>query len=212
MSESDRIAVDEDTSRLDRLEAAIQRQTDSNARLEEALIKLMQNLQPPAPPPKTEERPGPTSQPLEVARKETKLKPSPPLEYNGDRKTGRHFLNQCELYIRLRSSDFPDEVTQINWALSYMKSGRAATFAERLIGYEVKRGIPKYDDWYSFREDFVENFCPLDKASVAITRLESAAYFQGKRTLDEYIDEYEELLRKSGYMDGTGAVVKFQTG
>ena len=212
MSESDRIAVDEDTSRLDRLEAAIQRQTDSNARLEEALIKLMQNLQPPAPPPKTEEPTRPTSQPLEVARKETKLKPSPPLEYNGDRKTGRHFLNQCELYIRLRSSDFPDEVTQINWALSYMKSGRAATFAERLIGYEVKRGIPKYDDWYSFREAFVENFCPLDEASVAITRLESAAYFQGKRTLDEYIDEYEELLRKSGYMDGTVAVVKFRRG
>ena len=43
-------------------------------------------------------------------------------------------------------------------------------------------------------------------------RLESEAYFQGRHTLDKYIDEFEELLRKSGYEDGKVAVVKFRRG
>jgi hypothetical protein len=212
-SEADRIAVDGDDGRLGRLEDAIRQQMASSARLEAALANLITNLTPPAPPPEADKPNRPlSSQPLAVARKETKLKPSAPVDYDGDRKNGRHFLNQCELYIRLRSSDFPDEATEINWALSYMKSGRAATFAERLINYEVTAGRPRYDNWYAFREDFVETFCPLDEASIAVTRLESEAYFQGRRTLDEYIDEFEELLRKSGYEDGKVAVVKFRRG
>jgi len=59
-----------------------------------------------------------------------KLKSSVPNEYDGDRKKGRNFLNQCELYIRLRGTDFPDEVTQVNWAISYMKISHTVTFME----------------------------------------------------------------------------------
>ena len=113
-SEADRIAVDGDDGRLGRLEDAIRQQTASSARLEVALATLITNLTPPAPPPEADKPNRPMSgQLLVVAKKETKLKPSAPSDYNGDRKEGRHFLNQCELYIRLRSADFPDSVAAV---------------------------------------------------------------------------------------------------
>jgi hypothetical protein len=45
----------------------------------------------------------------------SKLKPTPLSDFDGNRKRGRIFLNQCELYIRLQKLDFMDEATQINW-------------------------------------------------------------------------------------------------
>jgi len=56
-------------------------------------------------------------------------------------------MNQCELYFTLRPSDFPIEEMKVNWALSFMKTGRAATFADRVISYEARKGIPMYDEW-----------------------------------------------------------------
>jgi hypothetical protein len=122
---------------------------------------------------------------------------------------GRMFLNQCELYIRLRQMDFVDEAMQINLALTYMKSGCTAAFAEELILYEADSGTPCFDSWHDFRERFEEKFCPLDEATVAVNRLESTTYFQEKRKLD-YIDEFDELLRRSGYQDDKLGIVKFR--
>jgi len=69
-----------------------------------------------------------------------------------------------------------------------------------------------YKNWYDFWEAFIEAFCPLNKSTTAINHLESEAYFQGKCELDNYIDEFEELLRKSGYEDGKVAIIMFRRG
>jgi hypothetical protein len=201
----------EDADRLDRLESAINEQQKQGARLEMLLNALQTQLTtPPPPPPKSEPR-SPVL-PLPIEAKTSKLKPAPPSDFDGNRKKGRVFLNQCELYIRLRKTDFADEATQINWALTYMKSGRAAAFAEELIAYEADSGVPRFDSWRDFRERFEEKFCPLDEATVAVNRLESTAYFQEKRELDDYIDEFDELLRRSGYQDDKLGIVKFRRG
>jgi hypothetical protein len=74
--------------------------------------------------------------------KDSKLKPSPLMDYDGDRAKGQTFLNQCELYFSLRPSDFDNDLIRINWTLSFMKSGRAAAFADRLITHQTKKGVP----------------------------------------------------------------------
>jgi len=41
-------------------------------------------------------------------------------------------------------------------------------------------------------------------------RLESDRYFQGKQTVDAYVDKFEDLINLSGYSDDLTIVLKFQ--
>ena len=56
---------------------------------------------------------------------------------------------------------FPEEQTKITWALSYMKSGQAAKWAEQIFYWEEKN--PRYSkflDWDEFQNEFRKDFCP----------------------------------------------------
>ena len=72
-------------------------------------------------------------EPPESLTRRTTVKPSPPNEFNGDRSKGRAFLNSCELYILLAPQQFADESMMVHWVLTFMKSGRAALFAQRVL-------------------------------------------------------------------------------
>ena len=132
---------------------------------------------------------GPTSR---------RLKPSPPSEFDGNRDKGRAFINSCKLYIALCKSEFTDDQVTIHWVLSFMKSGRAAVYANRLLRSEERWGVSRFASFDAFRTEFVATFCPENEATDSIMRLESAKYFQGKRTVDEYVDEFMELVDLSG--------------
>ena len=91
------------------------------------LEKMLQEQHPPPTPPKnppidiTSIWSVPTGQPLPLAL---------PNEYDGDRSKGQAFLTLCQTYICLCSDSFHSEQTKITWALSYMKSRRAAKWAK----------------------------------------------------------------------------------
>jgi len=53
---------------------------------------------------------------------------------------------------------------------------------------------------------------PLDSESAAINVLEMTAYFQGKRTVDDYLDQFCDLIYDSGYTDPKTVMVKFCRG
>jgi hypothetical protein len=93
-----------------------------------------------------------------------------------------------------------------------MKSDRAYAFADRAIRYEVTMKRPRFMDWASFHTEFIKEFFPRNEAQHAITCLETSAYFQGKRSTDEYIDKFKDLVDLSGYTDGSAIVVKFRRG
>jgi len=42
--------------------------------------------------------------------------------------------------------------------------------------------------------------------------LEGKSYWQEDRHLDEYVDQFQELIRKAGYKEGTTIVLKFHRG
>jgi hypothetical protein len=77
-------------------------------------------------------------------------------------------------------SDFPDDQTQIHWALSYCKSGCTANFAERIVRQETKTGKMVFSLWTKFTDEFKLIFCPENKATTVLMTLESDQYFQGK--------------------------------
>jgi hypothetical protein len=144
--------------------------------------------------------------------KTSQIKPATPSEFDGDRTKGRTFLNSCRLYINLCGHQFADEQAKIHWALSYMKSGRAAAHANRTLRSEARTGEPMYSTWKAFETAFVAAFCPKNEAVAALTRLESTRYYQGKRSVDEYIDEFDDLVDEAGYTDGLAIVMKFRRG
>jgi hypothetical protein len=65
------------------------------------------------------------------------LKPVTPNDFDGDRIKGQAFLNSCQLYISLCEDQFKDEQAKIHWALSFMKSRRAALYANSMLRNEA---------------------------------------------------------------------------
>jgi hypothetical protein len=60
--------------------------------------------------------------------------------------------------------------------------------------------------------EFRKEFTLAHTELAAVSRLESTAYFQKGRPLDEYLDEFQDLLADSGYTDPKTAVIKFRRG
>jgi Zinc knuckle/Retrotransposon gag protein len=163
---------------------------------------------PPAPPAPTVTAPA-TSTPHEPSRR---LKPATPNDFDGDHLKGRAFLNSCRLYISLCKSQFQDDQAKIHWALSFMKSGCAALYANRILRRETSEALLAFVSWKGFELDFISKFCPKNEATVALTKLESTWYYQGWKSVDDYINEFSELVEEAGYSDGLSIVMKFRKG
>ena len=73
-----------------------------------------------------------------------------------------------------------------------MKTGQAAMFANCLMTYQMEKHQPRYGLWTTFRAAFVDAFCSLNESTMAIVQLKSEGYFHGKKSVDEYIDEFGE--------------------
>jgi Retrotransposon gag protein len=93
-----------------------------------------------------------------------------------------------------------------------MKSGCAALYANRVLWRETSEALPAFVSWKGFELNFISKFCPKNKATVALTKLESTRYYQGRKSVDDYIDEFSELVEEAGYSDGLSIVMKFQKG
>jgi hypothetical protein len=115
------------------------------------------------------------------------IKPASPDNFDGDRSKGHAFLTSCELYLSLTGLDYPDEQSHIHWALSFFKSGHAATFAKCIVRQEMRTRVMAFTDWTDFTSEFMSTFCPENEAMSALMRLESDCYFQGQRNLEAYI-------------------------
>jgi hypothetical protein len=69
-----------------------------------------------------------------------------------------------------------------------------------------------FASWDEFRDEFMVAFCPENEVTTALMRLQSDRYFQGKRNVEAYIDEFKDLVNLSGYTDPIAIVLKFRCG
>jgi len=154
----------------------------------------------------------PSTQITPVTPKAHGLKPALPSEFDGDRTKGMAFLNSCQVYIHLCPNSFTDEQAKFVWAMSYMKAGQAAKWSACIFRWEEQPenvGYHKFVDWEDFRDKFKREFCPVYADSVAINQLESTAYFQKSCSVDDNLDEFQDLIMEAGYSDPKTIVVKF---
>jgi hypothetical protein len=175
-----------DAERLQNIEEGLRQQVEANRSTQEMLARLfnkfnnleLPNLtisQPIIAPPNLIAHAAPLHR--------SRVKPGVPQNFNGDREGGRSFLTSCQLYISLSIDDFAEEQAQIHWALSYFKGGRTATFADRTLRAEAKRGGPSYATWAEFETKLRSTFRLKNEATTSLMHLESEHYFQGRRTV-----------------------------
>jgi len=105
---------------------------------------------------------------------------------------------------------FEDDLIKVIWAMSYMKTGCAGCWATRKFEQEAKTGCLHFIDWLGFEDEFRKDFMPLNSEAAAINVLETTAYFQGKQMVDNYLEQFQNLIYDSGYTDPKTVVVKFR--
>ena len=209
--------IDDEPAHIGRL-VALETSVDEMKSQHEATHVLLQSILERLGPAQAQKAPPPVRKPptttttSSAGRRNASLKPALPPDFSGDRKMGKAFLTSCRTYIRLCPEAFEDDDTKIIWAMSYMRSGRANRWATREFELEAKDEHLRFIDWSDFEGEFRRDFFPLDAEAAAVNILETSTYFQGKRTVDDYLDAFKDLIEDSGYKDPKTVVVKFRRG
>jgi len=82
-----------------------------------------------------------------------------------------------------------------------MQTGRAGCWATREFDYQVRNGTFCFTNWSAFAGEFQKEFMPPKAEDEVIGMLATDRYFQGKRTVGEYLDEVFIML-ESGHSSG----------
>jgi len=166
-----------------------------------------------APPPVTTSPPPvnpPSPVPSTLTKQRTRPKlPSPP-DFSGEQTSGRAFFNSCTLYLRLAPEQFSCDEEKIFWTLAFFKDGRAARWSENLFCQEADTGIFPIQSWADFKQQFQSQFFPVNAEVDAVNALEGSTYYQGNRTVDNYLDSFLTLVFNARYTDPRTLVVKFR--
>ena len=80
------------------------------------------------------------------------------------------------------------------------------------VWHQATHSGPKYKMWEKFQDAFVSEFCLKNESQLALAKLETMTYHQGKQSVDNYVDDFQELIDQAGYMEGLTIMVKFHRG
>ncbi|GLB45803.1 hypothetical protein LshimejAT787_3000120 [Lyophyllum shimeji] len=70
--------------------------------------------------------------------------------------------------------------------------------------------VLRFGTYAEFRAQFTTEFCPRDEKRKAATTFETSAYHQGSHSVDEYINEFQDLAEEAQFPDGTQLVFRFR--
>jgi len=140
------------------------------------------------------------------------LKPATPSEFTGDCMKGCAFFNSCDLYIGLAPTQFTNDQARIYWVLSFMKGNFTVCFTDWTMWLVQQMGSLPWVTWAEFRLKFICNSCLKNEVQTAHMDLETSKYHQGSCSVDEYIDEFCELVDHAEYTEGTNIVLRFWHG
>jgi len=152
----------------------------------------------------------PSPAPATPSKQRTRPKLLSPPDFSGKWSSRQAFLNSCTLYLCLAPDQFACDKEKIFWTLAFFKDECAVKWSENLFCQKADTGIFPIQSWVDFKQQFWSQFFPVNAEADAINTLEGSSYYQGNRTVDDYLDSFLILALDTRYMDPRTLVVKFR--
>ena len=128
------------------------------------------------------------------------IKPRVPDTFDGsDPHKLEAFLFQCQMYIAVRSGDFPDDESRVTFVLSYLKGSPQDWFQSELSHSVTSGQLPTwFSSYQGFTSELQRIFGPRDPVTDAMNSLESLKFKDsGKAT--KYTIDFNRHARKTGW-------------
>ena len=109
-------------------------------------------------------------------------------DYNGKAETAQAWLDSICLYLLVNQALYHDDVRKITYALSYMKKGSAATWAE--VHWQNGFATQFFGTFNNFVADFEKSFCSNNVQMEAMNWLTTTCITTGEQ-LQEYTNHFK---------------------
>ena len=105
------------------------------------------------------------------------------------------FARALKIYIGANNASFADDAQKIYVAISYFKSGSAATWAENFLeGHQYNP--TNFGTWNAFLQAIKELFANVNKAEQVLDQLQKLK--QGNMPVADFFQQFEILRRQAG--------------
>ena len=131
---------------------------------------------------------APPAAPSAASTRITEIRIGTPEEYDGKAETAQAWLDTVRLYLSINHALYYDDDWKIAFALSYMKKGSAATWAE--VHHQQGLATFVFGTFTQFQTDFKTTFVNTNAAQEAMTWL-STTHINSGEQLQEYINTFK---------------------
>ena len=142
----------------------------------------------------------------------TKIRIGCPDEYDGKAETAQAWLDSIQLYLLINHALYYDDDRKIAFALSYMKKGSAAIWAE--VRRQQGLATLSFGTFTQFQSDFENTFVDTNAAREAMNWLSTTRVNSGEQ-LQEYINMFKLNIVCAKYdklKDATTLISYFSAG
>ena len=134
-----------------------------------------------------------------------------PDEYDGKAETAQAWLDSVHLYLLINQALYHDDDRKIAYALSYMKKGSTATWAD--VCCQQGFANQSFGTFVAFETDFEKAFGNANIQQEAMNWLATTHISTGEQ-LQEYINQFKLNIRRAKYdetKDATTLISYFST-
>jgi len=130
-----------------------------------------------------------------------------PAIFNGEAGKVGGFVMACRLYLRMKMREVTVE-EQVFWVLSHVQGGSADIWKENVME-ELEAGEMEYKTVEELLTVLKKEFGGGEEEAVKVAELRKLE--QGGRTMEEFVQEFKQAARGSGY-EGQPLIEEFKRG
>ena len=146
--------------------------------------------------------PAATPTPTSSSSRITKICIGYPDEYDGKAETAQAWLDSIHLYLLINQALYHNDDRKIAYALSYMKKGSAATWAE--VHHQQGFANQSFRTFVTFKTDFEKAFGNANIQQEAMNWLATTCIATGEQ-LQEYINQFKLNVIRTKYDESKDA-------